>query len=362
MIAQGHHRAKNAPASSGFYYEPCHIIQMARAVHKLPDPLDRLMLALEVGKFLGALRTSDLNFAGYHSWAHIKSERVLVRMCATTKSTNKTAGQLLQGCPFRIPLVPCLEATNWHVGIKECLLEIGVPPAAEYLVPMSPVAYKHGLDAGGADASTSIRHLRKALAKLGWPAAVIRAITEHTSKRSVGRVVQRYFGAMAKPSPEEVTAFLHHRETGPHKSARAYNPDDLVAPVGIIEPILELWLSSHIEQEAPPPPQMARFQWGVLQENAGSKRWNRKVHHHILAVHSSLPPDKCYRLSKNVNRPGCQSAVGTYQPICNYLDVGRGTTISIAAQCPLDSKLCGGCLSNARIFNVNLSDLSVTSE
>jgi len=122
MIAQGHHRAKNAPASSGFFYEPCHIIQMARAVHKLPDPLDRLMLALEVGKFLGALRTSDLNFAGYHSWAHIKGERVLVGMCATTKSTNKTAGQLLQGCPFRIPLVPCLEATNWHVGMKECLL------------------------------------------------------------------------------------------------------------------------------------------------------------------------------------------------------------------------------------------------
>jgi len=181
-------------------------------------------------------------------------------------------------------------------------------------------------------------------------------------EKKCGKGGTEVFWCKAKPSPEEVTAFLHHRETGPHKSARAYNPDELVAPVGIIEPILELWLSSHIEQEAPPPPQMARFQWGVLQENAGSKRWNRKVHHHILAVHSSLPPDKCYRLSKNVNRPGCQSAVGTYQPICNYLDVGRGTTISIAAQCPLDSKLCGGCLSNARIFNVNLSDLSVTSE
>ena len=75
------------------------------------------MLALEVGKFLGALGTSDLNFAGHHSWSHIVEERVLVGMCDTTKSSNKTAGQLRQGCPFRIPLVPCLEPTKWYVGI-----------------------------------------------------------------------------------------------------------------------------------------------------------------------------------------------------------------------------------------------------
>ena len=129
---------------------------------------------------------------------------------------------------------------------------------------MSPEAYAWGLDAGGADASTSIRHLRKALAKLGWSPSVIRAITEHTAKRSVGRVVQKYYGAQSRPSPEEVTAFLHHRETGPHKSAKAYNPDDLVAPVGMIAPILEEWLAARFEQEEPPPAQMAPFQWGCL--------------------------------------------------------------------------------------------------
>ena len=155
---------------------------------------------------------------------------------------------------------------------------------------------------------------------------------------------------MAKPSPEEVAAFLHHGETGPHKSARAYNPDELVAPVGIIEPILDKWLSSYIECEAPPPAHMAPFQWGVLQTNATSKRWGRTTQFHILAVHTILPPSKCDRLSTKVNRPGCQSAVGTYQPICNFLDVGRGTSIAIVLERPGDeSKLCGGCKSNARI-------------
>ena len=83
---------------------------------------------------------------------------------------------------------------------------------------------------------------------------MIRAVTEHTAKRSVGRVVQRYFGALKKPSPEEVTAFLHHRETCPHKSARAYNPEELVAPVGIVEPIIDIWLSSHLETKHRPLP------------------------------------------------------------------------------------------------------------
>ena len=105
----------------------------------------------------------------------------------------------------------------------------------------------------------------------------MRAITEHTAKRSVGRVVQRYYGAKSRPHPEEVTAFLHHRETGPHKSAKAYNPDDLVAPVGIIASILEEWMAAHFEQEGPPPAQMAPFQWGVLLDNPTSKRWGRST-------------------------------------------------------------------------------------
>ena len=94
MMAAGHHRASNAPSSTGFYYEPYHIIQMARAVHKLPDPLDRLMLALEVGKFPRALRTSDLDFAGYHSWKHVVDEKVMVGMCDTTKSSAPSASPL----------------------------------------------------------------------------------------------------------------------------------------------------------------------------------------------------------------------------------------------------------------------------
>ena len=52
--------------------------------------------------------------------------------------------------------------------------------------------------------------------------------------------------------------------------------------------------------------------------------------------------------------------MGTYQPICNFLDVGRGTSIAMAPERPdVESKFCGGCKSNARIFNLNLSDLSV---
>ena len=75
----------------------------------------------------------------------------------------------------------------------------------------------------------------------------------------MGRVVQRYYGAKSRPHPEEVTAFLHHRETGPHKSAKACNSDDLVGPVGIIAPILEEWMAAHFEQEEPPPAQLAPF-------------------------------------------------------------------------------------------------------
>ena len=157
-------------------------------------------------------------------------------MCDTTKSTNKTAGRVLQGSPSRIPLISSLEHTRWYVGIEDTLRRIGVPPNADYIVPMSPQAYADGVDAGGADASTSVRHLKRALSKLGWPPATVRAISEHTAKRSVDRIVQRYFGTLQRPSPPEITAFLHHRESGPHKSARAYNPDELVAPVGIIAP------------------------------------------------------------------------------------------------------------------------------
>lgn len=151
------------------------------------------------------------------------------------------------------------------------------------------------------------------------------------------------------------------RETDPHKSARAYNPDELVAPVGIIELILDKRFSSYIECEAAPPPaHMAPFQWGVLQTNATSKRWGRTTQFHILTVHATLPPSRCHRLSTKMNRPGFQSAVGTYQPMCNFLDVGRGPSIAIAPERPEDeSKLCGGCKSNARIFNLNLSDLFV---
>ena len=170
---------------------------MAKAITTLSGPenaIHRLMLQIELLKVFGALRSDDSRWIQIRSLQVDLSARVITGLCTKTKGSQKTAGRVINGMPFRVPLLASLWSTGWWRGFEEDVLALGIPAGADYVIPMSPLAVGAGLVPGLADNATAFRHLRRALSAAQLPPEVIDNVEPHSAKRTSASWVQEYIG------------------------------------------------------------------------------------------------------------------------------------------------------------------------
>ena len=138
-------------------------------------------------------------------------------MCTKSKGSERTAGRLLNGMPFRIPIVASLLSTGWWKGYLSNLALLGIDPNDDYSIPMSDQAVKRGLKPGVEMIPTCMSHLRAALRACGLAAAADR-VSAHSAKRSGMATINRYTG-LAELTDGQKSDLLHHRATGKRKCA-----------------------------------------------------------------------------------------------------------------------------------------------
>ena len=187
------------------------------------------MLRLEIMKIFGLLRTDDSRWIHPASVQIEPGGRALIGMCTKSKGSERTAGRLLNGMPFRVPLIASLQATGWWKGYLNDLALLGIEPNDDHSIPMHWAAVKHGVKPGVANVPTCMSHLRNALRACGL-AAVADRVAAHSAKRSGMATINRYTGP-AELTDRQKSDLLHHRATGKRKCAGAYDPHLLVGPV-----------------------------------------------------------------------------------------------------------------------------------
>jgi hypothetical protein len=244
-VTAHHKKLSHAKPSNSFLYEPRHIKTIAHAIGKLTEPsqaLHRIMLRLELVKFFGLLRTDDARWIHPASVQLEHGERALIGSCTKSKGSERTAGRLLNGMPFRVPLVASLHATGWWHGYLNDLAIVGIVPNDDHSVPMNDRSIKWGVRPGVANIPAYMRHLRAALSECGL-AKEAKFVSAHSAKRSGMAEVNRYTGP-AELTDGQKSDILHHRATGKRKCAGAYDPHLLVGPVKKARLIWDEWLTS----------------------------------------------------------------------------------------------------------------------
>ena len=182
-VAAHHKQAGEGKPSNGFLYSPLQVKIIATAIGKLTEPLHRTMLRLELFKIFGLLRTDDARWIHPASVQIEHGGRALIGMCTKSKGSERTAGRLLDGMPFRIPLIASLTATGWWKGYLSDLNLLGIDPNDDHSVPMHWAAVKHGVKPGVATVAACTSHFRTALRACGLAAAADR-VSAHSAKRS----------------------------------------------------------------------------------------------------------------------------------------------------------------------------------
>ena len=159
-----HHKQNGAGKPfSGFLYSPNQVKLMASAIGTLTEPIHRTMLRLEIMKIFGLLRTDDTRWIHPASVQLERGGRALIGMCTKSKGSERTAGRLLNGMPFRIPVIASLQSTGWWKGYLNDLALLGIEPNDDHSIPMHWAAVKHGVKPGVANVPTCMSHLRAAL-------------------------------------------------------------------------------------------------------------------------------------------------------------------------------------------------------
>ena len=95
--------------------------------------------------------------------------------------------------------------------------------------------------------ANALSHLRRALGAIGIERAVADAVQFHTAKRTGMAILQEYVG-LWELNKGQRNALLHHRATGKERSAGAYNPRLLVAPVKKARVTWEEWMSAETQK------------------------------------------------------------------------------------------------------------------
>lgn len=239
-VTSHHKKNSHAKPSTGFRYEPKHGTIMASAIGTLTNLFHRTMQRSELMKIFGLLRTDDSRWI-HPSSVHLEhGGRALAGMCTKSKGSERTTGRLLNGIPFRVPIVASLKSTEWWQGCLSDVIVLGIDPNDDHSIPMTDAAVKRGPKPGVANIPTCMSHLRAVLRAHGL-AMVADRVSAHSAKRSGMATANRYTGP-AELTDRRKSDFLHHRATGKRKCPGACDPHLLVGPVKKARLIWDEWL------------------------------------------------------------------------------------------------------------------------
>ena len=156
-----------------------------------------------------------------------------------SKSTQGTVGQLREGMPWKALLISMTQPPHqWWMGLQADLDTIGVSAAHRYMVPSARAVLVDRNPPGATNYEEATAFIRAVAAKCSIQQA--HRIKGHTAKQSAMRVVNCFTDEGA-PTDTEKDILAHHRASGPDKTARAYNPDELHAPAAKWTHILTQW-------------------------------------------------------------------------------------------------------------------------
>lgn len=277
-VISHHKKNSHVKPSTGFLYKPKHVKIIANAIGSLTNPLHRTMLRLELMKIFGLLRTDDLR------WIHPASVHLEhggcapIGMCAKSKGSERTAGGLLNGMFFRVPIVASLKSTEWWKGCLSDLILLGRDPNDDHSIPMTDAAVKRRLKPGVANVQTCMSHLRAALRACGL-ATVADRVSTHSAKRSGMATINRYTGP-AELTDGQKSDLLHHRATGKRKCAGAYDPHLLVGPVKKARLIWDEWLVADPNPMQGPLPSADRYVYAQI--GSEKKGFEGTYRHHVM--------------------------------------------------------------------------------
>ena len=277
-VAAHHKQASRGKPTNGFLYSPLQVKIMAASIETLTEPLHRTMLRLELFKIFGLLRTDDARWIHPASVQLEHGGRALIGMCTKSKGSERTAGRLLNGMPFRIPLIASLNDTGWWKGYLSDLHLLGIDPNDDHSVPLHWAAVKHGVKPGVATVTACMSHLRTALRACGLAAAADR-VAAHSAKRSGMAIINRYTGP-AELTDGQKSDLLHHRATGKRKCAGAYDPHLLVGPVKKARLIWDEWLTADRTSPTGPLPPPDKYLYAKIRSE--KEGFEGTYRHHVM--------------------------------------------------------------------------------
>ena len=247
VLGTFHKKHRRDKPKAAFEYTSEQVKMMTEQVQSLKNPVDRAIIQIELMKIWGGLQTDDsINIVPLS--VHLKEDqKVIVGICSKTKSTERTAGRIPGGMPFRVPILSSLDHTEWWEGFQNNVRLTGVPLQAGHSIPKDPRVGHPGYSPGIATPANALAHLRRALGAVGIQRAEADAVQFHSAKRTGMAILQEYVGPWELNEGQR-NALLHHRATGKERSAGAYNPRLLVAPVKKARVIWEEWIAAESQK------------------------------------------------------------------------------------------------------------------
>ena len=98
MVATSDKRRRKEKPRAAFEYTAEQVRTMAEEVQNLTEPIDWLIIQIELMKVFGGLQTDDSVNIVFLS-VHLREDRkVLVGICSKTKSTERTLGASQEAC------------------------------------------------------------------------------------------------------------------------------------------------------------------------------------------------------------------------------------------------------------------------
>ena len=252
--AAGYFREGTHEPREGYYYALADLRKLAVGARELPTPQERVYARAELIKFLAVLRMDDVLWSKPAHWQVQQTTRTrTARFAGTsskTKSTQATAGRLPEGMPWLGPLQDFGVETPWWADCLEDMEALGMTLEHEYLLPSPGNVLRGARPPGAASPEEAVSMLRRVLRACGIEQAHL--CKAHSAKQSAMRLVNCYVGAVDL-QPREKDILAHHRITGPDKTAAAYNPQELEAPVAKFDIVVQEWVGGlYVLPEAHP--------------------------------------------------------------------------------------------------------------
>ena len=318
---RSHRRNTKGKRRKSVIYRVEQVRALERAARTLNSALLRVIVQTELRKLYAGLRNDDAIWDSPTSWrtdGEGGRDDYMYGEASKTKATETTSARLNETMPWISPIRGvCQVQSGWHQGVLSNLELVGVDAHAEYAAP-SPRNVLAGKRPPGATESDGWQtRLRRALREAGMPEEAARLITRHSAKNTL----LTWAGGSGMFSDRDIEILGHHRICGVGRTVRAYNMQELSAPVRKLSKMLDA-IATNVYQ----PDRLPGLQWpGSLptEEETDSELGDVE---NINEVTDALVSDG----NEESNIPGCADEFAQQSGQAGELSALAGTVLARA--------------------------------